>query len=62
MKTSLKKKIRTVSNLISLNLSNVGEIFWVEFEGTVSKIRKTKRKFWGCAHLLDKPPSGRMKL
>ena len=58
MKTSLKKKIRTVSNLISFNLSNVGEIFWVEFEGTVSKITKTKRKFWGCAHLLDKPRPG----
>ena len=31
------------SYLISFNLSNVGEIFWVECERTVSKLRKRKR-------------------
>ena len=33
------------SYLISFNLSNVGKIFWVESEGTVSKFWKRKRKF-----------------
>ena len=33
------------SYLISLNLSNVGKIFWLESEGTVSKFWKRKRKF-----------------
>ena len=42
------------SYLISFNLSNVGEIFWVESERTVSKFRKRKRKFLCCDHLLDK--------
>ena len=49
IKTSLKKWVRAVSissillNFI-YNLSNVGEIFWVESERTVSKFRKRKRK------------------
>ena len=37
---------------ISFNLSNVGEVLWVELERTVSKFRK--RKFLYCSHLLDK--------
>ena len=42
------------SYLNSFNFSNVGEIFWVESERTVYKIRKRKRKFLCCAHLLHK--------
>ena len=38
--------------LISFNSSNVGEIFWVKSERTLSKFRKTKTKFLCCAHLL----------
>ena len=34
------------------NLSIVGEIFWFESERTVYKIRKRRRKFLRCAHLL----------
>ena len=34
------------------NLSIVGEIVWFESERTVSKIRKRRRKFLRCAHLL----------
>ena len=33
------------SSLISFNLSNVGEIFWFEYERAVSKLRKRKKKF-----------------
>ena len=29
---------------ISFNLSNVGEIFWIEFQRTVSKFRKQKKE------------------
>ena len=42
------------SYLISFNLSNVGEIFWVKSDRTVSKFRKRKRKFLCRAHPLDK--------
>ena len=41
------------SYLISFNLSNVGEIFSVESERTVSEFRKRKRKFSCCAYLLQ---------
>ena len=34
---------------ISFNLSNVGEIFWVEFERTISEFRKKKRNLLCCA-------------
>ena len=59
IKTSLKKWICPVSNyidlyLISFNLSNVGEIFWVKSYRTVSKFRKRKRKFLCRVHPLDK--------
>ena len=40
--------------LISFNLSNVGENFWVKSERTLSKFRKRKRNFLRCAHLLNK--------
>ena len=56
-KKSLKKvnlhcfKLRR-SCSISFYLSIVGEIFWFESERTVSKIRKRRRKFLRCAHLL----------
>ena len=36
---------QTSSILISFNLSNVGEIFWVESQRTVSKFRKRKKFF-----------------
>ena len=36
---------QTSSILISFNLSNVGEIFWVVSERTVSKFRKRKKIF-----------------
>ena len=42
------------SYLISFNLSNVGEIFWVKSDRTVSKFRKRKRKFLCRAHPVDK--------
>ena len=41
----------SISYLISFNFSNVGEIFWVNSERTVSKFRKRKRTFLCCAHL-----------
>ena len=34
------------SFLISFNLSNVSEIFWVKLERTVSKFRKRKKKLF----------------
>ena len=46
------------NGLISFNLSNVGEILWVESERTVCKLRKRKRNFLCCAHLLDKVGEG----
>ena len=42
------------SYLISLNLSNDGEIFWVESERTVPYFRKRKRKFLCYSHRLHK--------
>ena len=39
---------------ISFNLSNVGEIFWVESERTASKFRKRKTQFLCCFHVIDK--------
>ena len=42
------------SYLISFNLSNDGEIFWVKSEKTVCKFRKRKTKFLCCAHQLHK--------
>ena len=39
---------------ISFNLSNVGEIFWIEFKRTVSEFRKRKRNFLCFVHLLRK--------
>ena len=42
------------SYLISFNLSNVGEIFWVKSERTVCKFRKRKTKFLCCAHQLQR--------
>ena len=42
------------SYLNSLNFSKVGEIFRVESERTVYKIRERERKFLCCAHLLHK--------
>ena len=35
-------------------MPNVGEIFWVKSERTVSKFRKRKGNFLCCAHLLHK--------
>ena len=37
---------------ISFNFSNLGEIFWIEAERTVSEFRK--RDFLCCVHLLRK--------
>ena len=42
-KMSLKKWIHTVSNF---NLTNVGEIFWVEPERTASKFTEKKKKIF----------------
>ena len=39
---------------ISFNLSNVGEIFWIESERAICEIRKRKRNFLCCVHLLRK--------
>ena len=39
---------------ISFHLSNVGEIFWIESDRTVSEFRKRKRNFLCCVHLLRK--------
>ena len=36
---------------ISFNLSNVGEIFWIESERTVSEFRKRKETILCCVHL-----------
>ena len=41
-------------NFIIFNLANVGEIFSVESERTVSKFRKGERQFLCCVHLLHK--------
>ena len=49
------------SYLISFNLSNFGEIFWIESEKTVSKLRKKKRKFLCCVHPLDLEEGGEIK-
>ena len=35
-------------------MSNVGEIFWIESDRTVSEFRKRKRNFLCCVHLLRK--------
>ena len=40
--------------LISFNLSNVGDIFWIKSERTVSKFRNRKRRLLCCVHLLHK--------
>ena len=60
-KTSLKKRIRTVSNinfdyLIQFNLTclMMAKFSGVKSERTVSKLRKRKRKFLRCGHLLRK--------
>ena len=42
------------SYLISFNLSNVGEIFWVKSERTACNFRERKLKFLCCAHVLHK--------
>ena len=60
-KTSLKKRIRAVSNinfdyLIQFNLIclMMAKFSGVKSERTVSKFRKRERKFWRCARLLLK--------
>ena len=42
-------------------MSNFGEIFWIESEKTVSKLRKRKRKFLSCVHPLDLEAGGEIK-
>ena len=54
---SLKKWINFPffqTSLILFNLSSVGNFFWVKSERTVSRLRKWKRNFLCCAHLLHK--------
>ena len=60
-KTSLKKRIRTVSNinfdyLIQFHLTclMMAKFSGVKSERTVSKFRKRERKFWRRARLLRK--------
>ena len=58
-KTSLKKRIRTVSNVIDLIqfhliCKNLAKLSEVESERMVSKLRKIKIKFLCCVHQLHK--------
>ena len=43
---------QTSSYSISFNLSNLGEVFWAKSERTVSELRRRKRNFLYCVHLL----------